>query len=279
MGLILNLLGAKFFQVFNPIYYQKFLGECMNIVRKAKHVRCIVLIADTEIFLLMVFLLLGMLSPILDWLTPYKPSPTEGLSSILALAIGYISVIRPWLTRPRIELIPEMRPAYSPKEDETSGGSWSLRILVGNSGVSTAKNCVGRLIEVRDSNGDNLQKFEPITLFWQRQGGTGASFKPVDIAGQGDYWVLDVAKIEKGEEISLKFRVVLDMVMAKLPDDHPFSPGREPHLRDNTYDILIGVQADNAYARPQRFRIKNHYVAADDTNYGFDKAPCEIKPV
>jgi hypothetical protein len=251
----------------------------MNIVSEAKRVRCIVLIADIVFSLLIVLLLVGMLSSILDWPTLFKSSPAEGLSSILALAIGYISAIKPWLTRPRIKLIPEMRPAYSPKEDETSGGSWNLRIFVGNSGVSTAKNCVGRLIEVKDRNGNRLQKFEPITLFWQRQDGTGVPFKPVDIAGYGDYWVLDVAKIEKGDEISLKLRVVLDMVMAKFPDNNPFSPGREPHLRDNTYDILIGVQADNAYARPQWFRIKNHYVTADDTNYGFDKAPCEIKSV
>lgn len=62
---------------------------------------------------------------------------------------------------------------------------------------------------------------------------------------------------------------VLDMVMAKYPDDYP-SPDREPPLKDGTYYVLMGAHADNAYVRPRRFRIENKYVAAHNTDYGFE---------
>jgi hypothetical protein len=38
-----------------------------------------------------------------------------------------------------------------------------------NAGLTPAKKCVGRLIEVSDSNNNRFDRFDPFYLYWSRQ--------------------------------------------------------------------------------------------------------------
>lgn len=140
------------------------------LMTKSKKLRATRITAYTgfAFFLIAALIIVAMGATILGWKSKAEFTLANGLSAILALTIGYVSVIRPWLTRPRLMLVAEASPPYSPMPEEATGGSWTLRIRIINEGIDTAKNCVGRLLEVQDSNGKRLEKFDPMKLYWQR---------------------------------------------------------------------------------------------------------------
>ena len=199
--------------------------------------------------------------------------PIDIITLSFVVALGYITTVRPRLRKPELKLTAEGKPPFSPKTDGSGGGSWSLRLRVMNCGLAPAQNCIGRLIGIYDDKGTQIDKFDPITLYWQRQDGTcDAPFKPIDIQGYGDVALLDVAKVEKGDEIPIKLRVVLNLDLASYPGDYP-SPGNKPDLREGTYWIYVGVHGDDVSVEPLWFEIS---CLKAEPQQGWESAPCYI---
>jgi hypothetical protein len=144
--------------------------------------------------------------------------------------------------------------------------------MVLNYGVTSAKNCVGRLLEIYTEDGKRLEKFDPMTLYWQRQDGNHVPFVPVSIQANGDFWILDVAKVEKGDEIPIKLRLVLQLDLAGYPNTYP-SPGNKELLKEGVYYLLLSVHSDEASVAPCWFEISCSKIEAF---HGADICPCQI---
>ena len=195
------------------------------------------------------------------------------LTLAFAIALGYITTIRPALRKPKLKLIHEENEQYwSPMLDGSDGGSWSLRMQVVNCGLNPARNCVGRLIDVYDVQGKRLKKFDPLTLYWQRQGGTQIGFEPIDIQGYGDFAILDIAKVEKKGAVPIELRVVLNSDLASFPESYP-SPGNKPNLREGIYYIRVGIHADDVSIQPSWFEITCSKI---EPHFGLESSPCRI---
>lgn len=195
------------------------------------------------------------------------------LTLAFAIALGYITTIRPALRKPELRLIPEEDEQYwSPTNDGSDGGSWSLRMRVVNCGLNPARNCVGRMIDIYDVQSKRLKKFDPLTLYWQRQDGTHTKFEPIDIQGYGDIAILDIAKIEKREAVPIKLRVVLNLDLANFPESYP-SPGNKPNLREGIYYIRVSIHGDDVNIQPSWFEITCYKI---EPYYGSESSPCRI---
>lgn len=77
--------------------------------------------------------------------------------ALAALAISglglYLSILRPhYLLKPKLnfETNVQFSPPTSQEMQQGAQNSWFLRLKISNNGLMPAKNCIGRLIEVRD---------------------------------------------------------------------------------------------------------------------------------
>ena len=88
-----------------------------------------------------------------------------GLAGLIASWIGlYSSVIRPVLRKPEVSLEPiTSTVVFEPEE----GSKTYLRMKVTNIGLTAAKNCVGRILELRDEDSKQIQ-YDPLYFFWAR---------------------------------------------------------------------------------------------------------------
>jgi len=133
-------------------------------------------------------------------------SDTDKLIAMISFAISlivfYSTNIRPWINKPKLQINVPAKAQLSP-----SGGKGSdsvfIRLKISNIGVTTAKNCTGRLLQVRDNNNKPIEKFDPLPLYWARQS-KEEQYKPVDIQGNGDSYFLDVAQIHKPQNAQEK---------------------------------------------------------------------------
>ena len=112
----------------------------------------------------------------------------------------YFNVYRPrYLLKPELHWEPNCQispPTPDERKNDGAGISWFLRLKIVNDGLTPAKNCVGRLIEVRDKNNKQLDRFDPFNLYWSRQNNLN-QFAPVDIQGNGDFFFLDVVQVKE----------------------------------------------------------------------------------
>jgi hypothetical protein len=173
----------------------------------------------------------------------------------LSILVAYVGPLRQWLEKPRLVLFldrPRCSPAYS--EDDTD--SWLIRLGIMNYGLTPARNCVGRVSEVWNHHGEQIDKFDPLTLFWTRQDNEHTGFTPANIQSRGDYEYLDIAQIKKRNSTPLKLRALIPppMTLTKWSSDSP-SPGIEPVLKAGTYYLKIGVYAENANLNPTWFKV------------------------
>jgi hypothetical protein len=181
------------------------------------------------------------------------------ISLIVSITVAYIVPIRSFLEKPRLELCLD-RPRCSSPHSEDDTESWFIRLKIRNYGLTSAKNCVGRVFEVwrhqGEQKGQQIEKFDPLTLFWARQDNEHTGFTPANIQGRGDYEYLDIAQIKKWNSTPLKLRVVIPhpMTLTKWPSHSP-SPGTEPVLKAGTYYLKIGVYAENASLKPTWFKV------------------------
>jgi len=200
--------------------------------------------------------------------------PIAGIALAVSIAVAYVASIEPLLKKPRLALF-KVDVRCSPPDALDDMASWFLRVGIVNYGLTPATDCVGRLLEVRTAEGEQLMKFDPLTLFWARQDKNGGGFSPVVIQGGGDFEYLDIAQVKKSNTAPVELRVVIPpaMTLTKCPDDHP-SPGTGPVLKGGTYYLLIGVHADDAYVKPSWFEISCDVVVPDSCD---EKTPCQIR--
>lgn len=184
-----------------------------------------------------------------------KASLIGSLTALVLSAIGfYLTVLRPFFRRPRLELSTNTQWSAPTYEEEQTGdkGSWFIRLRIVNNGQTPAKSCVGRLIEVRTAEKKRLEKFDPLSLYWARQN-EKTGFSPIDIQGYGDFFFLDVAKFTDKEADSIfSLRAVIPSGKRLITES-----GQPPDvgLNPESYFVRIGIYADGAYIKPTWFKI------------------------
>jgi len=197
-----------------------------------------------------------------------------------------ISIIFPLLSRPILDVIIEKPPVFSNSSDTAYPSSWFHRVLLYNYGLKPAENCIGKLIEIRDSNCRKLTKFDSLPFYWSHQN-ENTSFNGVTIFGRGDYAILDVLQeyeinsarainwltSEEKEPIRIdefdELRNKLPNLRVHLPNPETFtyqgpnssSPGYKPVLKQGDYFLLIGFYADNGYTKPKWYKLSINLTA------------------
>ncbi len=116
---------------------------------------------------------------------------TSDYIAIIALAVSIIPPLLRALGQPIFRVEVESVPIFSKSQDGDVPSSWFHRFYVINDGLVPAQNCVGKLIEIRDENGNKLTKYDPALIYWTHQN-PNTGFKPVSIFGRGDYAILDI---------------------------------------------------------------------------------------
>ena len=196
-------------------------------------------------------------------LTPGLLNRTIEAQDILSLCIAlaafvsswiglYLSTLRPFLRRPQLKHS-RLVQRSDPTEGERQQGwqpSWFLRLRIENKGQIPARNCVGRLLEVR-ANGRRIESFDSLNLYWMRQSQPD-EFRPIDIQGHGDFFWLNVEQIKQSENV-LSTRVVIPSGERLVLDpDFPNAPDLSP----GKYFVRIGVYAEEVYIEPIWFKIE-----------------------
>lgn len=216
---------------------------------------------DVGAFLLIAAMGHRQLSTILcDGGMPYKDKMSlliawTGL--LLSMVTGYVTIFRPFLRKPRLAVSFDKQ--WSPPVESSDSGSWFYRLKIENYGVTRAKACVGKLIGVWTEQGCPISKFDPLPLFWARQGKVqvdgreDTTFRPIDIQGAGDFDFLDLIQVKEGSLI-LRVMVPPRTTLVNYPADS-VSPGNEPILKPGTYYVRIGVYADNVFISPILVKI------------------------
>lgn len=177
------------------------------------------------------------------------------VSLVLSIAVAYLTTARPLLRKPRLELfIDDIRCSAPTLPEDTA--SWFMRLGIVNYGLTSAADCVGRIVGVWTDQGEQVEKFDPLTLYWSRQDSTHTGFEPIEIQGHGDVQYLDVGQVKQNNLTPLTLRIVLKppMTLSRGEDDSP-SPGTNPSLRAGTYYIQVAIYADEANVHPTWLEI------------------------
>jgi len=200
-----------------------------------------------------------------------------GLS--LSILTTYITILRPFLRKPRLAF--SFDEQWSLSDTPTDPGSWFYRIRVENYGLTKAANCVGRLIGVWSVDGTRLIKFDPLPLFWARQGKVTIdgkdqlTFRPIDIQGYGDFDFLDLAQA-KNSKLHMRVAIPPPLTLKSEPEDSP-SPGPQPDLKlPGTYFFRVGVYAGDTFIAP--FFVKLQCPSRKHTADSHD-SPCGMRRV
>ncbi len=156
--------------------------------------------------------------------------------------------------------------------DKNDTASWFVRLGIINCGLTEAKACIGRIVGVWTEQGEQLKKYDPLTLFWARQDATRTGFIRVNIQGYGDIEYLDVAQIKKSDSTPLRLRLVLPLGLTK-GDNESLSPGSEPVFRAGTFYIQVAVYSDESNIPPCWFKI----TCSKEVSECGGSIPCQIK--
>lgn len=162
------------------------------------------------------------------------------LVSITALTLSALTFAITHLATP-ILTIEECQPAFSKSGNDK--GTWFHRLKVVNLGLAPAKNCTGRLLEVQDSEGQTISKFDPVILYWPRQ---GPEFQSITIFRNHDFDYLDVFR--EGIEADLEkdgLRIHTPKNRELIKGDTDVEGGSRNSLKPGTYHLKIGIFADN----------------------------------
>lgn len=179
--------------------------------------------------------------------------------SLTALALSafnvYFSLYRPkYLLKPLLSFECNVQPSPPPQDEQKSGtkGSWFLRLKIVNRGLTPANKCVGRLIEVRDSNIKRFDRFDPFNLYWGRQNDLN-QYSPVDIQGNGDFYFLDVAQVTEADKNNPICLRIVDPGGSLVLDSNV---GEGTKLPPGSYHLLIAVYSEeDTFIEPTWFTI------------------------
>lgn len=152
----------------------------------------------------------------------------------------------PLLKKP-ILVIAESNPVLSKSKGRDT---WFHRLKVTNLGLVPAENCVGKLLEVQSANGKHIEKFDPVFLYWPRQ---GPQFTPVAIFAEDDFDYLDVFREGIGEgdpkEDGLRIHTPEGRTLIQGETD---AEGKGPNsLKPGIYFLRIGIFAENGQSKTE----------------------------
>jgi len=192
----------------------------------------------TDALLVVLVVALGIMPLVSDW----DPLPTFTLA--LSITVAYLATIRPFLMRPRLRLALDQIRCSAPTVSGDSP-SWFIRLRVTNRGLSSAKDCAGRLLGVRTYNGLRLLKFDPLTLYWARQD-HHTGHNPLQIHPQGDLDFLDIIQVKSGNAPMAIRAVIPEPMTLSRGEDHSPSPGTDAALKPAKYYLQVAVFSENA---------------------------------
>jgi len=155
---------------------------------------------------------------------------------VIPIALAFGPVLASWVMRPKIQLITNV---------ESSGNSIYLRLKVKNIGCRIAKKCVGRLLEIRDEQGETLENYPQLNFCWERHNQMHPPH-PVDIPGKRKVpyvAYLDIAKYTTQEPTVIRLRV--DAENQQLPQGGYNPQFRELTIPAKTYHVLVSVYTED----------------------------------
>jgi hypothetical protein len=206
---------------------------------------------------IIVWVIMIVSSVIITWALIHQFDTSTKKVDVLDVAVAIIAwlafmfstdqtVCKPILESPH--LVFKVEPQKSDEQGSGTESSNFLRLKITNWGPRAAKNCVGRLLEVRDQEEKKITIFDPLSLYWARQNAP-TSFE-VDIQGYGDTEYLDVVQAHMDQ---LRLRVVIPSGM-KLTFDPRYPEA--PALPKGTYSLRIGIFAEGAHIKPEWFTLE-----------------------
>jgi len=224
-----------------------------------KHIRLFLLVA------LVVLTIIVCMFTDIDWKKDNGDLVTFGIAVLAFLITLDQTFLAPYCSKPRLGIDSNVDVQTSqPDQGEKNSGdkpSDFFRLRIFNKGLTPARNCLGRLIEIQDtdkkSTGDRIRLVDPINLYWARQNENN-SFEPIDIQGEGDFVYLDIVQIREGDP-DFTMRIVipngqrLPINEEQYPQYPKLSEGNLPIKK--TYFLRIGIYAENAYVSPTWFTL------------------------
>lgn len=163
----------------------------------------------------------------------------------LALATVWVTLIKPWMSKPRLSVEFHNRLPYCrestlvPKEFFTVDdyvaqqvSAYWIRLKIVNSGNSLARRCIGKLAKVMNESGDEFPDHDPVQLHWHNTSWEDFPLRPVDL-NPGEHEYLDV--LHTRADCPTKALICRDLEPRGLPTY--FKPGK--------YKLQITIYGDN----------------------------------
>jgi len=191
------------------------------------------------------------------------PTYLAGLAALITSWISlYFSVIRQVLRRPVINLEPSTSTVvFEPEE----GSKTYLRLKVTNIGQTAAKNCVGRILELRDQENKQIS-YDPLYFFWARQNDNkDVGHHPITIYS-GDSEYLDIARVAHND---MNFKLRVSTMNQRLPEGK--------YMPIKQYFIKIAIYADDMSPFQAWYQMRVNTKSLSDTYLQLVKAPSTNK--
>ncbi|WP_420645603.1 hypothetical protein [Candidatus Leptofilum sp.] len=222
---------------------------------------------DIDIIAAIIIIIIGLITIFL-----FENSLT-GISFTLSIVVVYLATIRPVVRKPRLTFFIDKVRCSAPTEQGDTA-SWFMRLGIVNYGLTAADKCVGRIVSIWTETGEQLEKFDPLTLYWARQDGNHTGFSPINIQGYYDFEYLDIGQVKQNNLTPITLRVVLEppMILSKGGNNSP-SPGSTPSLRPGTYFIRVAVYAEEANIPPTWLEI----TCSEKISECGEFVPCSIR--
>jgi hypothetical protein len=167
----------------------------------------------------------------------------ETISSMLGPVGSGAGRILRWWRRPKITLTPNIDKA---REEE-----YYLRLRVENEGGRTAQKCTGRLIEIRDSQG-NPESLPQLNFCWERHNQANPPH-PEDIPKKPFAIHLDIAKYSTEDPAVIRLRVDANNQQLSIGDYN--SEFRLLALPAKTYYVLVSIYTEDGYATTRWYAL------------------------
>ena len=177
----------------------------------------------------------------------------EAVATLITMTASWIALyyatLRPLLKKPNLKVAPD---TWAVPLGNKSNPTIYMRLEITNVGLAAARNCVGRLIRMKNQNKEDV-RIDPIYFFWARQDDEKIAFTPIDIFGNHDKWFLDIAKYKPLDGI-LRFRAPVKNTVVWQ------EPGKETRIGKDfdlaTYYLQIAIHSDDTYVKPTWYKLE-----------------------
>jgi len=181
----------------------------------------------------------------------------------MALLLFYIEIIKPWRRKPKIKIEFRQEEPYCkevPLANLQNIPSYWMRIKVENIGKQIAKGVEGRLVEIKDKDGNSISKFVPLILRWaSRPYSKIPDIKDVRMdINRGASWFLDVIYIADVTKLksSEKEKYEIWGQKAHICDIYMGLPtGTLKDIDPGEYYLKIIIYGDNIEPFSKTFRL------------------------